>query len=175
MSPARDLHVRERARHPIPNRQNAVSELTTPPPIVIRELGPTDAGVLQRVAPDVFDGPVDAALAAEFLSDPRHHLVVALESETVVGMASAVHYVHPDKPPELWVNEVGVADSHVRRGVATRLLRALFGVGRGLGCGEAWVLTDESNAPAKRLYGALGGRREEEHLVMYSFHLDDYR
>jgi hypothetical protein len=35
---------------------------------------------------------------------------MATAGDTVVGFASAVHYVHPDKAPELWINEVGVAE-----------------------------------------------------------------
>ncbi len=82
------------------------------PAITIRLLGPEDAPVLDRVAPDVFDGAVDARWTGEFLNDVRHHLAVALDDGQVVGMASALHYVHPDKPPELYVNEVGVAPTH---------------------------------------------------------------
>lgn len=63
----------------------------------IRILGPADAAVLDRVAPQVFDNAVDPRRAAEFLADPRHHLAVALDADVVVGMASGVHYVHPDK------------------------------------------------------------------------------
>jgi aminoglycoside 6'-N-acetyltransferase I len=83
--------------------------------IDIRLLGPSDTGFLDRVAPDVFDGPIVARWAHAFLRDPRHHMVVALEEGLVVGMASAVDYVHPDKAPQLWVNEVGVAPTHRRR------------------------------------------------------------
>jgi GNAT superfamily N-acetyltransferase len=54
-----------------------------------------------------------------------------------------VHYVHPDKPAELWINEVGVAPSHQRQGVGQRLLGALFELGGSLGCREAWVLTEQ--------------------------------
>jgi hypothetical protein len=75
----------------------------------IRHLGPDDEQVLRHVAAGVFDHDVDPALASEFLRDPRHHLVVAIEDGSVVGFASGVHYVHPDKPAELWINEVGVA------------------------------------------------------------------
>jgi GNAT superfamily N-acetyltransferase len=92
-------------------------------PVTVRILGPDDRVVLQHVAPDVFDGPVDARWSAEFLADPRHHLAVAIEDGLVVGMASALHYIHPDKPPELWVNEVGVAPTHQRQGSAGRRLR----------------------------------------------------
>jgi aminoglycoside 6'-N-acetyltransferase I len=86
-------------------------------------------------------------------------------------MASAVHYVHPDKPPELWVNEVGVAPPHQGQGVGKALLRALFARGRGLGCTEAWLGVEPGNEAARRLYAALGG--EEAPMVMYSFRLSD--
>ncbi len=66
-------------------------------------------------------------------------------------MASAVHYVHLDKVPELWINEVGVAPSHQRQGIGRRLLEALLQHGRALGCAETWVLTEEENAPTRQL------------------------
>ena len=135
----------------------------------IRILGPGDAAVLDRVAPDVFDHALDAGWTAEFLADSRHHLAVALDGDTVVGMASAVHYVHPDKPPELWVNEVGVAPTHEGRHIGRNLMRALFDRGRELGCAEAWLGTDESNAAARRMYAAVGG--EEEPMLIVSFRL----
>lgn len=77
--------------------------------IQIKLLGRGDEAVLTHVAPGVFDHAVDPARSVEFLNDPRHHLAVAIEAGLVVGVASAVHYVHPDKSPELWINEVGVA------------------------------------------------------------------
>lgn len=137
--------------------------------IEVRLLGPADATVLERVADDVFDGPIDPERVREFLADSRHHLAVALFEGTVVGMASAVHYVHPDKAPELWINEVGVATGHRRQGLARRLLDALREHGVVLGCTNAWVLTEPGNDAANALYGALGGAREE--TVLYDFQL----
>jgi ribosomal protein S18 acetylase RimI-like enzyme len=139
--------------------------------VEIRVLGPGDEPLLRRVAPDVFDDEVDPRLTAEFLQDPRHHLAVAVEASTVVGFASAVHYVHPDKPPELWINEVGVAPSHQRQGLGQRLLDALFEVGEGLGCRQAWVLTDRSNVAAMRLYQSVVNADPPEDTVMFTFHL----
>ncbi|MEO7502407.1 MAG: GNAT family N-acetyltransferase [Gemmatimonadaceae bacterium] len=121
----------------------------------------------------MFDAEVDARWTAEFLGDESHHLVVALDDGYVVGMASAVHYVHPDKGPELWVNEVGVAESHQDRGIGRKLLEALFSRGRALGCSEAWTLTEDSNAAARRLYSRTGG--VESPALMYSFQLDPQR
>ena len=69
-------------------------------PTTVRVLTSSDAHVLSNVAPEVFDGPVDPRFTAEFFADPRHHLAVVLEGDLVVGMASGVHYLHPDKPPE---------------------------------------------------------------------------
>jgi ribosomal protein S18 acetylase RimI-like enzyme len=137
----------------------------------IRVLGPDDEAVLTRVAPGVFDHDVDPVLSAEFLRDPRHHLAVALESGTVVGFASGVHYVHPDKPAELWINEVGVAPTHQRQGLGRKLLQALFARGRELGCREAWVLTSPANGAAVRLYEAVGGVDMVDPPVMFTFRL----
>jgi ribosomal protein S18 acetylase RimI-like enzyme len=137
----------------------------------IRVLGPDDEAVLTRVAPGVFDHDVDPVLSDEFLRDPRHHLAVALESGTVVGFASGVHYVHPDKPAELWINEVGVAPTHQRQGLGRKLLQALFARGRELGCREAWVLTSPANGAAVRLYEAVGGVDMVDPPVMFTFRL----
>jgi len=138
--------------------------------VEIRMLGPEDAAVLECVASDVFDGPIDAGLCAEFLADTRHHLAVALDGNTVVGMASAVDYVHPDKPRELWINEVGVAASHRRAGVGRRLLSAIFLRGRERGCRDAWVGTEPTNEAAHKLYADAGGRAES--FVLYAFQID---
>ena len=142
-------------------------------PVSIRVLGPQDGAVLQSVAAEVFDYPVDARWSAEFLADPRHHLAVAIDDESgqVVGMASGIHYVHPDKPPELWVDEVAVAPTHQRHGVGRRVLAALLAHGRTLGCRDAWVLTNYGNTAARRMYAAAGGMEESEAPLMITFTL----
>ena len=136
-----------------------------------RMLGAGDAAVLDRVAADLFDGAIQPQLAQEFLGDARHHLAVAIDDGIVVGFASGVHYVHPDKPAELWINEVAVAPTHLRRGVAQSLLRLLFDAGRALGCGQAWVLTDRDNIAAMRLYASVGGDPGTHEHVMFDFQL----
>lgn len=126
-------------------------------PFTVKVLGAGEEGLLSCVADGVFDNPVDPRLSAEFLNDPRHHIAVAIEAGLVVGFASGVDYIHPDKPRELWINEVGVAPSHRRRGVGHAVLAALLESGRKLGCSSAWVLTDQSNNAAIALYRSLGG------------------
>lgn len=136
----------------------------------VRLLRPDEADVLRNVAPDVFDHAVDPAQTAAFFADPRHHLAVALDGTLVVGMASAVEYVHPDKPPALWINEVGVAPDYQRRGLGKRLVAVLLERGRALGCTEAWVATEVENEAARRLYETSGGGTGEP-FVMYTFPL----
>jgi len=137
---------------------------------VVRLLGPGDMAVLDNVAEDVFDEDINPRWTAEFLSDPRHHMVVALLGNQVIGMASAVHYVHPDKSPELWVNEIGVTPAYRQRGIGKQLIAALFSRGRELGCKEAWLSTEESNTAARRLYASVGGA--ERSMVYLTFDLE---
>ncbi|MBB5232725.1 GNAT family N-acetyltransferase [Deinococcus budaensis] len=127
------------------------------PDITVRVLEGQETGILDHVAPDVFDGPVNPAWTAEFFADPRHHLAVALDGGVVVGMASAVHYLHPDKAPEMFINEVGVTATHQGQGLGRRLMEVLLAHARGLGCVTAWVLTEPENAVARRLYTSVGG------------------
>ena len=140
------------------------------PKIVIRVLEEADLTVLERVSPDVFDAPINQRWAREFLADPRHHLAVALAGPMIVGFASAVHYVHPDAAPQLFINQVGVALSFQRYGIGTRLMQALFARGRELGCCEAWLGTEHDNLAARGLYRALGGIEEDFIMVSFDLH-----
>ena len=137
--------------------------------VEIRLLVPGDEDVLSRVADGVFDGPVRESLATEFLLDSRHHIVVAIAAGVVVGMASAVVYIHPDKPATFWINEVGVGDDWLRRGIGTQLMTALLEHGKQLGCREAWLGTEWDNDAARALYKKFSA--VEESFVMYTFQL----
>jgi ribosomal protein S18 acetylase RimI-like enzyme len=141
--------------------------------IAINILNHNDVDILRNIDPDVFDDAIDLQRAEEFLADPRHHLAVAIDNNQVVGFVSAVHYVHPDKPrPEMWINEVGVAETHRRQGLGKRLMNTVFDVARELGCVEAWVLTDRENTAAMNLYSAVGNAETPSDHVMFSFHLE---
>ena len=137
----------------------------------IRLLNSGDEALFNDVALGVFDNTPDPVLVTQFLDDPRHHLAAAIDNGQLVGFASGVHYVHPDKSPELWINEVGVAPSHQGHGVGKAVVHALLEHGKSLGCREAWVLTERSNHRAMRLYTAVGGQEASTDQVMFSFEL----
>ena len=138
----------------------------------IRMLDPGDHAILDKVAPGVFDNSTDPTLVAQFLGDHRHHLAVAIDRDQVAGFASGVHYVHPDKPSEMWINEVGVAPSHQGRGLGKAIVQTLLQHAKRLDCREAWVLTDRSNHAAMRLYASAGGKEAPQDQVMFTFFFD---
>ena len=137
-----------------------------------RILQGSDRALLDKVAVGVFDNDLDPRLVTEFLGDDRHHLAVAVDDGQVIGFASGVHYVHPDKPTELWINEVAVAPEHQGRGVGKAVIRTLLQHAERLGCREAWVLTDRSNHAAMRLYASTGGQDGPPDLVMFTYFLN---
>ena len=140
--------------------------------IEIKLLGRTDLSILHNVAEDVFDDPIVESSTEEFLNDPRHQLVVALDDGLVVGFVSAVIYVHPDKPaPELWINEIGVAPTHQRQGIGKALMQAILEEAKQAGCTEAWVLTERDNLPAMAMYKSTGGEETPPDSVMFTFKL----
>jgi len=143
--------------------------------VTIRILGPGEESVLASVAPDVFDHAVRPEWARTFLADPRHHIVVAIAGGHVVGMATGLDYLHPDKDRQFFVNEVGVAAAHHRRGIGRALVERLLEHARTLGCVEAWVATEVDNAPALALYRATGGREDEAHAVVFTYDLRERR
>jgi ribosomal protein S18 acetylase RimI-like enzyme len=136
-----------------------------------RVLGPNDSPLLVNVAAGLFDGKVIPRLAVEFLEDPRHHLIAGVIGDRIVGFVSAVHYVHPDKPAELWIDEVGVASEYRRKGLGRRMLHVALDHARKLGCVNAWVLADHTNTAAMRLYRAAGGAPAAVPSVMFEFSL----
>lgn len=140
--------------------------------ITLKFLRPSDLPLLTNVAEDVFDNPIVESSAQEFLVDPRHRLVVALDGDLVIGFVSAVIYVHPDKPaPELWINEIGVAPTHHRQGIGKALTQAILEEAKRSGCSEAWVLTYRSNLPAMAMYKSAGGEETLPDPTMFTFRL----
>ncbi len=118
----------------------------------------------------LFDHAVKIDRAKEFLMDPRHHLFLAYEGKNIVGMVSAFHYVHPDKNPNLFINEVSVVDEYQNKGIGRTLVKEMVTYGRSeLGCDEVWVTTMESNGQARCSYKAAGGNEEKERVILIEF------
>ena len=140
--------------------------------IEVRLVSADDVGLFDHVADEVFDEAVDPARLAAYLSTHGHHMVVALDGDTIVGQVAAVVHRHLDKLTELYIDEVGVADGYRRRGIARRMLAAMFVHGKALGCEEAWVGTEPDNLPAQGLYEQwLESDEEAGAFMRYVFRL----
>lgn len=132
-----------------------------------------NASLMHRVEEDVFDGPVRGEWLEAFLARPDNALVVAIESGSVVGMATGLTYWHPDKPLSLFINEVGVAPAWQGQGIGKRLISRILEWGKAQGCCEAWVATGVTNSAAQGLYRASGGVPDEECAVVFVYSLQD--
>jgi aminoglycoside 6'-N-acetyltransferase I len=134
-------------------------------PFLVKRLSTGDVSALSSIAPDVFDEPVDPARLTAYLGTAGHLMVLALEGNLVVGQCAAVIHRHPDKPTELYVDEVGTATTHRRQGIARAMLDEMFRWGRELGCAEAWLGTELDNDAANALY--RGYRPVEDEAIQY--------
>ncbi len=124
----------------------------------IRKLGPDDLGLLLAAPEGTFDFPLIEAQARAFLASESHLIVVALVRGAVVGMATGVVLLHPDKAPVLHVNEVGVHEDFQRRGIGRRLMKSLMNLARRRGITGVWLATEQDNVAARALYRSLGAR-----------------
>src|SRR4029450_9838869 len=144
--------------------------------IEIRQLNSADAASFDAVADDVFDHPIDRQRLVAYLAAPGHpfigafaggRLVLLLAAVSHLSLAPVVHY-HPDlRPTELYIDELAVAASFQRQGVARRLVEAAFDLARELGCRELWGATDPDNLPARGLYEARGAPAEPVFMYVY--------
>lgn len=137
--------------------------------IVIRPASIEDLAAMEKVGDNLFDNPIKRSRAIEFFEDERHHLVLAFSGMDIVGMASGFHYVHPDKEPELFINEVGVVDDFQNRGIGRELVKSLWGYAQKIGCAYAWVGTEKSNIAAQKCYAAAGGEPDEDPFILFEF------
>ncbi len=139
-------------------------------PFTLKRMTIADEAAFHAIAPDVFDEPVDSRRLRDYLSTSGHMMLLAFDGDLVVGQCAAVIHRHPDKPTELYVDEVGTASTHRRQGIARSMLTELFAWGRELGCEEAWLGTELDNTAANALYRSFAPT-EDEAIQYYLFKL----
>ena len=140
-------------------------------PITIRNLGPEEAHVLDRVREGTFDHPVDPSWAYGFLATRVNEIVVALDQGEVIGFASGTVLMHPDKPFSFFVNEVSVHEDYRRNGIAKRLMQRLMDLALDRGCEGIWLATEQDNAAARALYRSMDAR-ETDGIVVYDWNAE---
>jgi ribosomal protein S18 acetylase RimI-like enzyme len=128
-----------------------------------------NAILLKSVAADVFDESIDPERLAAYLANPANLLILAVANGLVIGMVMGVIHKHPDKPNELYVDEVGVTPDRRRHGVARQLMDAMIKWGEELECEDAWLGTDTDNVGACALYKHYA---KGEEVILYEWELE---
>ena len=115
---------------------------------------------------DVFDGPAQPELIDDFFSRRGHHLIGAFDGEDLIGFVSGIEVAHPDKPVEMLLYELGVDESHRRRGIGRALVEALASHAVDQGCSIMWVPLDAGDDIAHATYRSAGATTYEDTGVM---------
>ncbi len=120
-----------------------------------------DAPIFDDIAEGVFDNPLDPGSLAAFLQSPAHHIVLATNGSTVVGMVTANSYLHPDKPEQIWINGISVSPGYRRRGIGRALLVRMLEHLASIGFDAVWAATEHDNAASRALFASVGARSAE--------------
>ena len=132
-----------------------------------------DIPAMIKAGDTLFDFPIKEKRALEFIEDPRHHIELAYSNENLVGFASCFIYVHPDKDPIMFINEVSVLKEFRNQGISAHLVSRLNELAKDLNCKESWLATEVDNLPARKSYQNAGGKEEDEKAVVYVFDLKE--
>lgn len=125
--------------------------------------------LLNRVAADVFDEPIHPGRLARLAQEQHQILLVAMSEGIVIGQLLAAVHRHPDKPTELYIDDLATKPTHQRQGIASTLVEKAVAIGREAGCEEIWVLTESDNEAANALYGSFGWRQSLAHMFETEF------
>jgi len=133
--------------------------------IILRRVNPGELDWINNIAPDVFDETPSRKFLESFLAEPGHWLVLAMQGSEVVGKCSAMAHRRPDKPAELYIDEIDVTPALRQRGIAKQILAKMLTIADEWGCEECWVGTEPDNVPARKLYESNGAKAEK--FVLY--------
>jgi aminoglycoside 3-N-acetyltransferase I len=141
---------------------------------IVKHLSPSDAETLRqliamfRVAFD--DAAYEDAVPGHgylhaFLAKPHVVALAALQGAEVVGgvVAYELEKFEQDRR-EIYIYDLVVAEPHRRRGIATRLIRALQRLAKERDAYAIYVQADRGDDAAIRLYESLGSREDVYHF-----------
>jgi ribosomal-protein-alanine N-acetyltransferase len=125
----------------------------------IRRAAPGDEERVQA-AERLFDHEIDLDATSRFLANESNELLIAYVEGEPAGFVSGTELAHPDhSAPEMFLNELAVGEAFRGRGIGRALVAELWRLARSRGCRGMWVLTDDDNLPANKVYDAAGATR----------------
>jgi ribosomal protein S18 acetylase RimI-like enzyme len=109
----------------------------------------------------------------EFVRDRKNKFIVAAMDDAIVGIVFGWEIPRMEKSKQFYIDEVGVIESHRKKGVAKRMLHTLFARLKEEKFELVYVLTEKENIPANRLYLQASKKVSVENdIVMYTYVFD---
>lgn len=137
----------------------------------IRQLLESDIGKACSVIESFHFTKPSEQYVGDFLSDRGNLLVAAFNGEQPVGFALAYILHRIDrKDAMMFLYEIGVLAEYRQRGIGKSLINELKRICREKDLVEMFVLSNESNRPAMKLYESTGAEREniDDILMVYA-------
>ena len=109
----------------------------------------------------------------QFLADKATYFYVAKVEGELAGFLLAYKMDRCDgERAMMFLYEIEVLSQHRRQGIGKSLVQATKKECEQQGILKMFVLTDDSNEPAKNLYASAGGRREQEKPVLFHYGIE---
>jgi len=126
--------------------------------------------VVEINLPTSHHATLDDVALSEFLANPAHYLLVAVEDKRAVGSLYGYALRPPyRREPQFLLYTIDVRPSDWRRGIGTALVDRFIAEARQAAAFEVWVVTNEANRAAMALYQRGGFRRPAVDDVMLIF------
>lgn len=107
----------------------------------------------------------DDAWLTRLLGSGPFIAVAAFEGERMVGGLAAYELTKFEQArTEIYIYDLGVRESHRRRGIATAMIRELQAIAARRGAWVIYVQADYGDDPAVALYTKLGAREDVMHF-----------
>ncbi len=107
-----------------------------------------------------------------FFSNNHNICLIAYINQIAVGYLYAYILTDiKDRPKKMFLYSIDVVKNYQRMGVATKLISFLKEEAFVSNCSEIFVLTNNSNEAAMKMYKATGGIRENEDDVMFVYQI----
>ena len=111
--------------------------------------------------------------ADRFLADPDNLLLLATCDGQWCGALYGYRLQRLDwRRAGVLIYEVDVREPFRRRGAGRAMVEAIKAWAAKVGAFEVWVLTEQSNTPAKALYRSAGGEEDVETPALFVFPID---
>ena len=135
----------------------------------VRRLGAHDAEMAHTLVGRFKEAAPGVGHMRDWLGDERHVLMAAFDRGATIGWIYGYELSRIDGPrPMYLLYEIDVTDQARGRGVGRALLDAFLDAVPG----PVWLVTNNSNEPAMRLYRSAGGQRVFPDDVMFRFKID---